>query len=109
MEDLGDQVDYSPESMEDTHIFYSGDFLGVSRALGGSLGRFGTPQEIDGSDCRTSHTNGMTTNWLGGLGFQILAVSQPVFPFPRENANGRVSRVSVGVNCRFAKNSLVAI
>lgn len=44
MEDLGDQVDYSPEPMEDAHIFYSNDFSGVSRAPGGSLGRPRTPQ-----------------------------------------------------------------
>lgn len=63
MEDLGDQVDYSPDPTEDAHVFYSSDCLGFSRAPGGSLWRHEIPQVTDERDCKAGHTVGMSGIW----------------------------------------------
>lgn len=41
MEEPMHQVDSFPDLMEETHIFYSEDWVGVSKPTGGDLSRFG--------------------------------------------------------------------
>ena len=51
----------------------------------------------------------MTEDWLGGPGFQTVAISQPIFPLPGEAIDGRVSGISIGDNYGVVDNSFVGI
>lgn len=64
-----EQVDYSSDPTKGTQIFYSDDWMGVSRATGGGLCRFGTPHELVGRECRLGHTVGVSGDWFFGPEF----------------------------------------
>lgn len=58
-------VDFSPDPMKETHIFYSEDRVGISRPTNGGLSRSGISQETNGYGGSSGVADGVSEGSFG--------------------------------------------